>query len=47
MARSRMAFAKSGYLEQKRIRRYYDKDVVNEQTPILINAQGYRTNEIC
>lgn len=44
-------FPKSGFIEQKRIRKYFiNKNKREEETPILINSdspQGYGANNIC
>lgn len=50
MCRNRQ-FPKSGFIEQKRIRKYFiSKNMSEETTPILINSDGQRTyggNTIC
>jgi len=42
---------KSGFIEQKRVRKYYlDKNKEGEQTPILINGDAprrYGSNNVC
>jgi len=44
-------FPKSGFIQQKRIRKYFiNKNKITEATPILINSdnhQGYGANNIC
>ena len=45
-SRGRPAFPRSPYVEQKWIRKYYDRKEFDERTPILINDDT-RPNNIC